>query len=531
MIYKNNTALLEALTSPVRELSASIYWYNENGILKNILTSSDIINLSVERVGIDGKFFGFGITQKLVMKIQDKNRSFDFTKSDYVEILFGAAGTNYYFSPYLYITDVERDENTNELSITAYDKIYKKATEYTIEDLGLESYSTPDLLIAIIEKLELTLDLPMYGIDTFDSYIYTSGANFSGSETIRDVLNAIAETYQAIYYIDYNNTLCFKRLQNSDEVCHILNLEDYFTLTSKGRRTLDGVAHATELGDNLVSSLENGGVIQYVRNNPFWEVREDVATLVEDATEAIGGLYIDEFECEWRGLFNLEIGDRILIVNKDGSYIFSFILNDVIEFDGGMKQKTQWSYTEDNSESSNNPTSLGDIVKDTYAKVDKVNKQIELVATETSGNSERLAALEVSTEGITATVSDLQKSVEDANGELASIKNSVETAITPEDVQIAIKKEMDNGVDKITTATGFTFNEEGLTVSKTDSEMKTTITEDGMVVYKNDEAVLTANNVGVDAVNLHATTYLIVGNNSRFEDYGENRTGCFWIGG
>lgn len=60
--------------------------------------------------------------------------------------------------------------------------------------------------------------------------------------------------------------------------------------------------------------------------------------------------------------------------------------------------------------------------------------------------------------------------------------------------------------------------------------MSTTITEDGMKVYKNNGAVLTANSNGVDAKNLHATTYLIIGDNSRFEDY-SNRTGCFWIGG
>ena len=70
-----------------------------------------------------------------------------------------------------------------------------------------------------------------------------------------------------------------------------------------------------------------------------------------------------------------------------------------------------------------------------------------------------------------------------------------------------------------------------MTVDKANSEMKTTITEDGMTVYKNDEAVLVADNVGVNAKNLHATTYLIIGTNSRFEDYGTNRTGCFWIGG
>ncbi|MBE6782978.1 MAG: hypothetical protein E7536_03085 [Ruminococcaceae bacterium] len=62
-------------------------------------------------------------------------------------------------------------------------------------------------------------------------------------------------------------------------------------------------------------------------------------------------------------------------------------------------------------------------------------------------------------------------------------------------------------------------------------EIKTQITEDGMTVYKNDEEVLVANNEGVKAEDLHATTYLIIGTNSRFEDYGNGRTGCFWIGG
>ena len=71
----------------------------------------------------------------------------------------------------------------------------------------------------------------------------------------------------------------------------------------------------------------------------------------------------------------------------------------------------------------------------------------------------------------------------------------------------------------------------GLTVDKANSEMKTTISDNGMTIRKNSEEVLVANNVGVNAKNLHATTYLIIGNNSRFEDYGTDRTGCFWIGG
>ena len=60
--------------------------------------------------------------------------------------------------------------------------------------------------------------------------------------------------------------------------------------------------------------------------------------------------------------------------------------------------------------------------------------------------------------------------------------------------------------------------------------MKTTIDEDGMIIERNSNQVLVANNEGVDAYNLHASTYLIIGDNSRFEDYdNDSRTGCFWI--
>ena len=105
--------------------------------------------------------------------------------------------------------------------------------------------------------------------------------------------------------------------------------------------------------------------------------------------------------------------------------------------------------------------------------------------------------------------------------------------MTSEDVKIEIQNQLINGTNKVSTTTGYTFDEDGLNISKSDSEMKTQITEDGMKIYKNDDIMLTANNQGVDAKNLHATTYLIIGGNSRMEDFVENgskRTAVFWIG-
>ena len=125
---------------------------------------------------------------------------------------------------------------------------------------------------------------------------------------------------------------------------------------------------------------------------------------------------------------------------------------------------------------------------------------------------------------------DFNNNIEVVNEDIQTLTQKVNATMTAEDVKLQIQSELNNGVTKVKTTTGFTFDDEGLTVSKSGSEMTTQITEDGMTVFRDNTAILTANNVGVDAVNLHATTYLIVGTHSRFEDYGENRTGCFWIG-
>lgn len=93
-----------------------------------------------------------------------------------------------------------------------------------------------------------------------------------------------------------------------------------------------------------------------------------------------------------------------------------------------------------------------------------------------------------------------------------------------------LKNQVDQGVDHVTTSTGFTFNQDGLTVSKTGSEMSTQVTEDGMTISRSGTQVLLVNNQGVEAYNLHAKTYFILSGKARMESWGEY-VACFWTGG
>ena len=148
---------------------------------------------------------------------------------------------------------------------------------------------------------------------------------------------------------------------------------------------------------------------------------------------------------------------------------------------------------------------------------------------------ESVAQLSVEADAIRQSVSDTQQQALEANQvqqQTAARLSTLEQ--TARQVDLQLQQVADNGVDRVTTSTGFTFDETGLRIDKSDSTTKTQVTPDGMKVYSKsggDSEVLSATSDGVDATNLHAKTYLIIGGRSRFENYGSGRTGCFWIGG
>lgn len=527
-----DSSFLEMFSSPVRKLKARVELYEggNSTLIDTFYYTDRLKNLTIERVGEENKFFGFGVCQRLNVHVLDRDRELNITTANTLEVVFGTDNNFVYTCPLFYITETHRDENTNELSITAYDRLYG-ATEHQLSELDFARARTiKDYAVMCADFLGLPLNI----VNAVDSFNLEVSPNIDGTETIRDFLNAIAEATQTIYYIDSQWYLTFKRLDRDGEPVYDITKERYYTLKSGANRRLATICSTTELGDNVSASLTVSGTTQYVRDNPLWDLRADVANLVDDALAVIGGITINQFECSWCGNFLLEIGDKISLTTKDNDTVVSYLLDDVISYDGSLSEKTKWAFVDNDVETESNPTSLGDVIKKTYARVDKANKQIELLASETASNSDNISSLQINTESITASVQQIETQTNNAigalNNNITTLNNRVEASMTAEDVKLTVQSELDNGVGKVITSTGFTFDDDGLTISKTGTEMTTTITEDGMTVYRDNTALLVANNIGVEATNLHAKTYLIIGSHSRFEDYGNNRTGCFWLG-
>lgn len=125
--------------------------------------------------------------------------------------------------------------------------------------------------------------------------------------------------------------------------------------------------------------------------------------------------------------------------------------------------------------------------------------------------------------------------------DVISLENKVETVQTNTEYAIKVSEDIQaNGVSKVKTETGYTFDDKGLTIEKTNAKTKSTLNETGLEVKDStgsqEETLLKAGydeetgETIVKSKNMNVGKYLTVGKYSRIEDY-EEGTAVFWIGG
>ena len=415
----STTALYrEKINAPKRSFQVSLYLYI-NDTLTYLFQNNKIVDIEIQRAGELSKFFGFGVSHKTTIKLLDKERKLNINKGDYFRLEIGldkSTGVEYKQFPLMYVSEITRDEKTNQLTIITYD-ILDKSKKHTFSELTLtKPYTIADVVNAVATFLGISANIP--NLDVFN-VSYADGANFEGTESLYDVLTAAAEATQTIFYMNYNNELTFRRLNTT--LNKTISKDIYMELTSGVNRKLQTICSATELGDNVSSSLETPGETQYVRDNPFWELRDDINTLVDNAVSALSSITINEFSCEWRGDPALEPGDRLAYETKDDAIEYTYLINDTLIYNGGLRQKTDWSFKE-TEETASNPTSLGEVLKQTYARVDKANKQVNILVSEVETNKSNISSLQLNTESISATVESLEATT---NSQVEIINNLV----------------------------------------------------------------------------------------------------------
>lgn len=134
-----------------RTVQAKIGVY-KGAYLAQTLTKDDYIKeITIDRSGEEGKFFGVVVCHKLTVKLLDKNRDLDIDKTDILKVSLGVQD-EYKAFPDFYISEITRDQKTNDLTIVAYD-LLNGLNDKTFGDLQLETpYSVYNIASKIAEE-------------------------------------------------------------------------------------------------------------------------------------------------------------------------------------------------------------------------------------------------------------------------------------------------------------------------------------------------------------------------------------------
>lgn len=385
------------------------------------------------------------------------------------------------------------------LAMTEYTPVItfppKEETEETIPDVTLGAY-----LQAICDFLGIELATTNFN----NSDVIIDEEKYDKSYTFRDVLTEIAQAAGGTIAIK-NDKLCVLYPTATDKTVEPSNLKSIKIGEIYG--PVNSVVLArTPQEDNIFKKDEATEKICEIKieNNQLMDShRED---FIDGIYEALYDLTYYPHEIESFGIGILDICDLFTIETLDGNTYTALHLSGALEITQGINETTKGAAPEVTETDYKAASKTDRVLNKTILRVDKQEGIIQ---------------------GLVSKVDTIPN---DLTGELEKITKSVESTMTSEDIKLLVSTTVE-GKDSVTTSTGYTFDKDGLRISKSGEEMENLLDNTGMFVNRGKDNVLTANHEGVQAINLTAHQHLIVGENSQIENYGEKRTGCFYIGG
>lgn len=287
--------------------------------------------------------------------------------------------------------------------------------------------------------------------------------------------------------------------------------------------------------------------------NTLWIRQENLFVTAEkeiqDIYNEIKELTINSFEGSVLIDPAIDIGDKIIIDGKSIIYQGEMTLKK--RFIADIKSKISIKQKEETTVKKESQKLVNRMVQ---SRIDQAEGKIEQLVEETTEQSQKLTKHEQTIDTITNTVSenttDINNNYQEIINKLGnkaqkddviSLENKIETIQTNTEYAIKISEDIQtNGVSQVKTETGYTFNENGLNIEKTNAKTKSTLNETGLEVKDStgsqEETLLKAGydeetgETIVKSKNMNVEKYLTVGKYSRIEDY-EEGTAVFWLGG
>lgn len=417
------------------------------------------------------------------------------------------------------VKDAKYNDENNSIKITSYDLLlqamapYSSVVEFppqksTEEEPEAEKGNAEEIpavtlgryLQAICDFLGIPLATPTFT----NSDVIIEEEKYNADYTYRDVLTEIAQAAGGTIALK-NDELYVLYPTQTDITVEPSNLKS-ITVGEIYGPVNSVVLARTPQEDNIYKKDEAAEKICEIKieNNQIMDShRED---FIEGIYNALYGLTYYPHEVESYGIGTLDICDLFTIETLDGKTYTALHVSGEMTINQGLIERTKGDAPAATETEYKAASKTDRLLNKTILRVDKQAGEIAALVTKTTEKTNELT------------------------GELEKVKNSVESTMTSEDIKILVSESVE-GKDSITTSMGYTLNDEGLHIQRSDEEIENKIDHTGMYVNRAADNVLTANHEGVDAINLKTRQFLIIGKNSRFEDYDNGRTACFYIGG
>lgn len=214
----------------------------------------------------------------------------------------------------------------------------------------------------------------------------------------------------------------------------------------------------------------------------------------------------------------VETGDVITVADMAGKHYTVYVMKKVLS---GQSDTVECTGSKNRSVA----TAVNELsLQALSGKVTELSLTVEGVKAENRDASGNLARVSLALGGIEAQVASQQDGISGIRESLTQLRQEAGQ------LRLAVQSVENDGVSRVETETGYRFDQNGLSISRSGSSMENLLDDTGMYVNRAGSLVLRANDEGVAAVDVTVKNYLIMGEHARFEDYaGDTRTACFWI--
>ena len=477
-----------------------------------------------------------GAILKSVMKELDLDSNIDIPLGTSINYKFGILVGNAYeyldFGNYI-VYSSEKQEDTNSYKIICYDKMLNSMKQN--EELGVTyPISVRDYLKSLCTKIGLEFKNQDATFANYDKMI--NEELYVGQDyTYRDILDELAQVTASTICLDKNDKVEIRYISNTavDTIVEIFLKDINVNFGEKYGPINSIVLSRSGESDNVYlrdeESVQANGLceLKIVDNQIMnWN---DRSNYLPEILAKLDGLeyYINDFVST--GIAYLELCDRYNVKIGDNTYS-CVMLNDELEVTQGLIENIH--------------TDMPEETETDYTKADKTDRKINSAYIIADKQGKKIEAVVNSVSSLNTTVNnnyqDIQKKFDGYTPieKTVTLENSVITLQTDTYTKTQIDTKLTDGsVTKVLSTSGM-FDADGLTIEQTNAKTKGNFNASGLKIIDNTssigETLLFAGydesrkETVVETANINVSHYLVIGTNSRLEDY-EDGTGVFDI--